>query len=191
MSRIYAHGHIHRPVRGSTSPGWAAAGLLVTLALLTAACGESTPNVMGPELLRSQQGQGSPAEVSEFAVLANEAVTCTDGSTAGDVGTFLPPPDGSFIDTNCEVDGSIHLGDGLAVQAYEDFLAEYDALADEACDEVLTGTLDGVTLSPGVYCFEAAATLTDSHFVGNVLSGAAITLTRGSLEGNAWAGAGC
>jgi hypothetical protein len=28
------------------------------------------------------------------------------------------------------------------------------------CDKVLTGTLDGVTLAPGVYCFEKTATLT-------------------------------
>lgn len=237
---MYMNKHINLPVRGSTSPALAA-GLLVTLALLPAACSDATSNVMGPELLRSQS-HSSQAGPSEFAVLANAAVTCTDGSIVGEVGTFLPPPDGSFTDTNCEVDGSIHLGDGLAVQAYEDFLAEYDALADVECDEVLTGTLDGVTLSPGVYCFEAAATLTgtltldgsssdswlfkvgtsgtgaltgtnfevvltggeecdvtwwvaeaatltDSHFIGNILAGAAITLTRGTFDGNAWAGA--
>lgn len=238
---MYTHKHINRPVRGSASPGLAA-GLLVTLALLSAACSDSTSNVTGPEFLPSPS-RSSQAEASDFAVLANAAVTCTDGSIVGDVGTFLATPGGSFTDTNCEVDGSIHLGDEVAVQAYEDFLAEYDALAEVECDEVLTGTLDGVTLSPGVYCFEAAATLTgtltlkgpsngswlfkigtsgtgaltgtnfevviaggaeecdvtwwvaqaatlkDSHFIGNILAGAAITLTRGSFHGNAWAGA--
>jgi len=185
----------------------------------------------------------SSAGSADFAVLANAAVTCTGGSIVGDVGTFQAPPPGAFTDTNCPVDGSIHLGDGLAEQAYEDFLAEYDALADVACDELLTGTLDNETLTPGVYCFEAAAaltgtltldgsssdtwlfkigslgtgaltgtnfevvldgggepcnvtwwvaeaaTMTDSDFIGSILAGAAITLTRGTFHGNAWAGA--
>ena len=41
-----------------------------------------------------------------------------------------------------------------------DFNSAYDSLALTPCDQVLTGTLAGVTLSPGVYCFDAAATLT-------------------------------
>jgi hypothetical protein len=129
------------------------------------------------------------------------------------------------------------------MQAYNAFLAEYEALADVPCDEFLTGTLAGVTLAPGVYCFDAAATLTgtltlsgpangtwlfkigtggtgaltgtnfsvvmaggadpcnvtwwvaeaatmtDSHFMGSILAGAAITLTGGTFAGNTWAGA--
>jgi hypothetical protein len=42
-----------------------------------------------------------------------------------------------------------------------DFNGAYDALALAQCDQVLT-TLDGQTLSPGVYCFDAAATSTGS-----------------------------
>jgi hypothetical protein len=41
-----------------------------------------------------------------------------------------------------------------------DFNGAYDALAGRSCDSVLTGTLAGITLAPGVYCFDAAATLT-------------------------------
>lgn len=231
-----------RPIHRAPAPPRFAAGLLATLTLLFAACSDPASRINAPELLLSASN-GSSGGPSEFAVLANAAATCTDGSIVGDVGTFLVPPTGSFTDTNCEVDGSIHIGDAVAVQAYEDFLAEYDALADVECDEVLTGTLDGVTLSPGVYCFDAAAaltgtltlkgpsngswlfkigtlgtgaltgtdfevvlaggadecnvtwwvaqaaTLTDSHFIGSILAGAAITLTRGSFDGNAWAGA--
>jgi hypothetical protein len=46
------------------------------------------------------------------------------------------------------------------VQQLTDF---YDAYAEKDavfCDHVLTGTLAGVTLALGVYCFDAAATLT-------------------------------
>jgi hypothetical protein len=53
-----------------------------------------------------------------------------------------------------------------AQQAYDDFLLAYDALALMQCDEVLT-TLDGQTLSPGVYCFDAAATSTGTMLTLN------------------------
>ena len=36
----------------------------------------------------------------------------------------------------------------------------YDSVAASECDEFLTGTLAGVTLTPGVYCFAAEAALT-------------------------------
>lgn len=137
-------------------PRGSVARLFVTAAVLSA-CGDSVSPV-DPSASFSLFEDGASA--SRFAALANAAVTCTNGTITGDVGTFLAPPNGSVTLTDCEVDGSIHIGDGLAEQAYEDFLAEYDALAEVECDEILTGTLDGVTLSPGVYCFEAAAALT-------------------------------
>lgn len=167
-----AHKPIKPSARGSAPPGLVT-GLLVTLALLSAACGDSTSNVTGPDFL-PDASLSPAAEASDFAILSNAGVTCTDGSITGDVGTFLTPgAGGAFTDTNCPVDGSIHLGDGFAKQAYEDFLAEYDALADVECDQFLTGSLDGVTLSPGVYCFEAAATLTG-------------TLTLDGSSGESW-----
>ena len=45
-------------------------------------------------------------------------------------------------------------------QVLADFNSAYDGLAGQPCDQFLTGTLAGVTLTPGVYCFAAAATLT-------------------------------
>lgn len=152
----------------------------------------------------------------DFAVLANAAVTCTDGTIRGDVGTDQATPTGSFTQTQCPVEGSIHIGDGAARAAYDMFLATYANLALTAGDDctLLTGTLDGVTLAPGTYCFDAAAaltgtnftvvlsngadacnitwwvsqaaTLTTSNFQGSILAGAAITLTGGSFNGNAW-----
>jgi Ice-binding-like len=209
--------------------------------LLTAACNtdsKTLSTLSGPTLSASTQ-----AATTGFAVLGNQAVTCTDGTIVGDVGTFQATPTGSVTLTSCPVTGGVHVGDGAAIQAYNDFLGAYAALATTPCDVVLTGTLAGVTLAPGVYCFDAAATLTgvltlsgpsngvwlfkigtggtgaltgtnfsvvmdggaspcnvtwwvsqaatltDSHFIGSILAGAAITLTRGTFAGNIWAGA--
>ena len=180
-------------------------------------------------------GLGSAAS---FAVLANAAVTCTDGTITGDVGTFLPTPTGSVTQTNCPITGTVHVGDAAAIQAYNNFLSMYAALAPQPGDvcPIITGTLAGQNLAPGVYCVSAeaktgvltltgpangtwtfkvapgaftgtsfsvvmagggqacnvkwwvaqGATITDSHLIGTILAGAAITLTRGTFNGNAW-----
>lgn len=91
-----------------------------------------------------------------FAVLANTAVACTDATIIGDVGVS---PGTAIVQTNCPVTGALHPNDAAATQAYADFLVAYDAVAALPCDQVLT-TLDGLTLAPGVYCFDAAATST-------------------------------
>jgi len=177
-----------------------------------------------------------------FAVLGGSAVTCTDSVVIGDVGVDLG---GAVTQTNCTISGTVHEGDTVAQQAYDDFLAEYDAFASlEQCNVDLTGQpLGGYTLTPGVYCFDAAvtetggvltldgssndiwifkigtggtgaltgtnfsvvmaggeaynnnvfwwtaeaATLTDSVFIGSILAGMSITVTRGSLDGQALA----
>jgi len=211
-------------------------------ALLTVACNTDS-NGPASRGMSADRSFNSPQSASSgFAVLANQAVTCTDASISGSVGTLQAPPTGSFTQTICPVDGSIDIGDAAAIGAYNDFLGQYAALATAPCDVVLTGTLDGVTLAPGTYCFDAAAaltgtltlkgpsngvwlfkigtsgtgaltgtnfsvvmvggqpcnvtwwvaqaaTLTDSHFIGSILAGAAITLTRGTFDGNAYAGA--
>ena len=98
---------------------------------------------------------------STFRVLARVAVACTDGSIAGDVGTFEDAPTGSFTPVNCPVTaGTAQVGTAASIAAYNDFVAAYDARETVACGTVLTGTLAGVTLPPGVYCFDNAATLT-------------------------------
>jgi hypothetical protein len=92
-----------------------------------------------------------------FAVLAGTAVTCTDSTVAGDVGVS---PGTAITQTNCAISGTTHAADSTAAAGMTSFLSAYEALDLEACDEVLTGTLAGVTLAPGTYCFDAAATLT-------------------------------
>jgi len=208
-------------------------------ALLSAACGEPVSSIDSTALVSH-----SSTASADFAVLGNAAVTCTGGTIIGDVGTFQTAPPGAITQTEgCVITGAVDVGGPAAVAAYNAFLATYAALAEVECDEVLTGTLDGVTLPPGVYCFEAAAaltgtltldgsandtwlfkvgtvgtgaltgtdfevvlaggadecnvtwwvaqaaTMTDADFIGSILAGAAITLTRGTLHGNAWAGA--
>ncbi|MEX2181108.1 MAG: ice-binding family protein [Gemmatimonadaceae bacterium] len=134
-------------------------GAILLLAVLGVACSDSG-TITGASVVMSKGA--SLTQSHDFTVLANAAVTCTDGSITGDVGTFQAPPTGSFTQTNCPVSGSIHIGDAEAIAAYNAFLATYDALTPEPGDSctLLTGTLAGVTLAPGTYCFDAAAALT-------------------------------
>jgi hypothetical protein len=104
-----------------------------------------------------------------FTVLGRAAVTCTLGSIIGDVGTFQAAgdaPPGSITPSCGPVTtGTVHApGDAATKTAYNNFLAAYTARAPQPgdCDatHTLTGTLAGVTLPPGVYCFSAGAALT-------------------------------
>jgi hypothetical protein len=181
---------------------------------------------------------------SNFAVLsatsgAGGAVTCTDSTVNGNVGSSGGLA--AVVKTNCTITGSIAAP--VSPQVLADFNSAYDAFAAMPCPtdptHILTGTLAGLVLDPGVYCIDsvaktgtltlrglstdswifllkngaltgtnfnvvmengalactsnvywsvnAAATMTDSQFVGTILAGAAITLTRGSFSGDALA----
>ena len=98
---------------------------------------------------------------SDFAVLSAApgglgAVTCTDSTITGDVGSSGQPA--SVVQTNCTINGAVIAP--VSAGVLTDFNSAYDALAGQSCDSFLTGTLAGVTLTPGVYCFSAAAALT-------------------------------
>jgi len=113
-------------------------------------------------------GSASPAWAQQaslgadsFAVLSATpgglgAVTCTDSTITGDVGSSGQPP--SVVQTSCSITGAIFAP--VSTEVLNDFDRAYDALAAYTCQQTLTGTLAGVTLPPGVYCFNAAATLT-------------------------------
>lgn len=129
-------------------------GFILT-ALLVAADGPS------PELMASPAAvaPGLGSAVS-FAVLGSTTVTNTGlSSVIGDLGvspdtsvTGFPPG---------TVTGGTHLDDALAIQAQSDVDTAYSALAIQTCDEDLTGQdLGGLTLTPGVYCFDSSAGLT-------------------------------
>jgi len=181
----------------------------------------------------------SVGAAGSFAVLAGTAVTCTNGTITGNVGVS---PGTAITQTTCPVTGTINAGNAAAVQGNSDFFIAYDTFKALACDRVLT-TFDSQTLSPGVYCVDAAATftdavltlsgpanglwifkvgtlgtgaltgtrfsvvaptftptcnnvywwvaqaatMTDSKFVGTILAGAAISMTRGTFNGDAFA----
>jgi len=104
------------------------------------------------------------SQASGFAVLGNAAVSCTDGNITGQVGTnqsIADIPPGAITLVRCPTSGS-HVGDQAAKDAYSAFLARYEAVKPKAGDvcTTLTGTLSNETLSPGFYCFPAAAALT-------------------------------
>jgi len=140
-------------------------------ALLAAACntdstGPSSPtkSTLSANRERGEDGDGksSPGASSGLAVLGNAAVTCTNGTITGDVGTFQATPTGSVTLTTCPIIGTVHVGDGASIAAYNAFVSAYAVLAPKSGDVCTTetGTLAGVTLAPGNYCFPAAATLT-------------------------------
>jgi hypothetical protein len=59
------------------------------------------------------------------------------------------------------VSGTIHAADATAAQAKVDAATAYNFLAAETCTTNLTGVdLGGLTLMPGVYCFDTSAQLT-------------------------------
>jgi hypothetical protein len=91
-----------------------------------------------------------------FAVLADSTgLTCTDSSVIGPAGVSSSST--AITSTRCKMQTQVASG------AYADFLSAYNGFATvPPCNpnQILTGTLAGVTLAPGAYCFPAAATLT-------------------------------
>ena len=139
-----------------------ATAFVLSLAFLSAACTEDPTGPTSTTTPTEGLFAASQAPGSGYSVLANAAVTCTDGTIIGNVGTFQASPTGSITLTSCPVTGSTDVGTGSSIQAYNAFLATYAALAPQPSDvcTTLSGTLAGVTLAPGAYCFPAAAALT-------------------------------
>ena len=95
---------------------------------------------------------------STFAVLSaapdgGGAVTCTDSTIIGDVGSSGARP--SVVKTRCTISGAIIAP--VSAGVLTDFNEAYDAFAALSCTQTLTGTLAGLTLTPGIYCVSAEA----------------------------------
>lgn len=96
-----------------------------------------------------------------FAVLAGSAVTNTGPTVlTGNLGVW-PGTAITGFPPGIVVNGSIHAGDAVAMQAQSDLVNAYNVIAGEAPDLNLTGQdLGGLTLLPGVYKFDSSAFLT-------------------------------
>jgi ice-binding like protein len=104
------------------------------------------------------QSLGSAAD---FAVLAGTTVTNTGASVInGSVGVS-PGTAIAGLPEGQPIGGTIHAGDGVALQAQSDLTTAYNSLAGMVCGTALTGQdLGGQTLAAGVYCFDTSAPLT-------------------------------
>jgi hypothetical protein len=94
-----------------------------------------------------------------FAVLGSSTITNTGlTNVTGDLGvspgttvTGFPPG---------TITGTIHEGDTVALQAQSDASSAYTNSAGQSCSDDLTGQdLGGKTLTAGIYCFGASASL--------------------------------
>ena len=135
------------------APGVRGLKMLVTgvIALVLAI---GTLTVAGPAANAAGQ---APAlgTAANFAVLAGNALTCTDGIILGNAGVYS----GALTQTSCPISGTIAVVDTVAAAAQTDFVNAYNQVSAQPCDQTLA-TLVTLTLSPGVYCFDAAAMAT-------------------------------
>jgi hypothetical protein len=139
-----------------------------------------------------------------YAVLAGSAITSTGVTTVqGDVG-LSPGISITGMPAGQPNPGVIHTADPAAALAKLDLGVMYGSLASAVCGTRLTGVnLGAHTLTPGVYCFAAAAGLTgvvtldaqgdpNAVFVfqmGSTLtvaSGASVALVNGAQASNVW-----
>ncbi len=96
-----------------------------------------------------------------FAVLGASAMTNTGPTTvSGDLGVW-PGTAVTGFPPGLVTGGVIHANDAVALQAQSDVTIAYNSLAGLPCNTNLTGQdLGGLTLAPGVYCFNSSAQLT-------------------------------
>lgn len=143
--------------------------VLPLLALFAGACSRDSRGPTSPaSLVASPLNNFSAVRPSglgassSFTLLGGPAVTTTTSNVTGDVGAGLPG--GLVTQTGGTITGLVHSGDAAAIAAYTEFLGIFSAVGLIPCStdptHSLSGTLSGVTLAPGVYCFDAAAALT-------------------------------
>ncbi len=97
-----------------------------------------------------------------FAVLAGSTVTNTGPSIVhGDLGVWPGTAITGFPPGMVTSPGVMHANDAVAMNAQNTLTTAYNFAAGEACGTNLTGQdLGGLTLTPGVYCFNSSAQLT-------------------------------
>jgi len=115
-----------------------------------------------PDVLASP-GAAAPdlGSAASFVALASSELTNTgSGTYVGDVGVS-PGTSVTGFPPGTVINGSIYEGGVVPTQAQTDATTAYNDLAGQACNVDLTGQdLGGLTLTPGVYCFDTSAQLT-------------------------------
>lgn len=96
-----------------------------------------------------------------FAVLANSTITNTGATVInGDLG-LSPGTEVTNFPPGTVINGIQRKNDSIAIQAQIDLTTAYNNAAGQSCTQDLTGQdLGGMTLTPGVYCFDTSAQLT-------------------------------
>jgi len=122
---------------------------------------------------------------ASFAVLSTEpgtrgAVTCTDSTVAGTVGSSGARP--AVVSTRCSISGGIVAP--VRARVLSDYSLAYNQINANTCQHILSGTQAGAILAPGVYCFDAAAALTGTMTLNGPVTGVWIFLVNGDLTGD-------
>ena len=134
--------------------------VLFLLAALVASAGSP---LLGMNAARPTVGTLPVLGMAEsFRVLGGSTVTNTGPTVIDrDLGVFPGSAITGFPPGIVVPPGTIYAGGAVAQQAQSDVVTAYNALAGQACDLNLTGQdLGGLTLTPGVYCFNSSAQLT-------------------------------
>ncbi len=134
---------------------------LPALAALVASACASTKSE-NAESTQSSLGVAPPlGTAASFTVLGGTTVTNIGATVIGGNLGVNPGLAITGFPPGIVVNGAVHAGDAVALQAQSDVTAAYGVLAGEACSVDLTGKdLGGLTLVPGVYCFSSSAQLT-------------------------------
>ncbi|HTA65074.1 MAG TPA: ice-binding family protein [Xanthomonadaceae bacterium] len=152
---------------------------LVALAQSDNAQSEPQP---GSYPLWSQQYDASYFTVLSAAAGTRGAVTCTDSTMMGNVGSSGARA--AVVQTRCSVSGQVVAPVTPTVLAQ--FNSKFDAIGDRKCEKALTGTLAGMILKPGVYCFPAAASVTGTLTLDGPAFGVWVIKVNGNLTGKSF-----
>jgi hypothetical protein len=130
----------------------------------------------------SLQYDSSSFTVLSAAAASRGAVTCTDSTIMGNVGSSGARP--AVVKTRCLVSGQVVAPVTPAVLAQFNF--QFDRLENRACQRQLAGTLAGVILAPGVYCFPASAAVTGTVTLDGPATGVWVIKVNGNLTGKSF-----
>jgi len=118
-------------------------------------------SIIGVTFVAPVLGAVTLGSAETFAVLGASTVTNTGVTDIrGNLGVGPGTAVVGFPPGIMEV-GTIHAGDAVAAQAQADATTAYNAAAALPCNSNMSGEdLGGLTLTPGVYCFDTSAQLT-------------------------------